>query len=178
MSPNPELNLWFELREHFDTDDGSLPDIFVDNLSSAQIIEVYNWVCSISGLAGEPTLWDKVMGDNIPIKSIDDPAGYVVKKRSYTFRHALYKLSISGIVIPQLTIGVFPYRIEFDYRMGNEWGPKTLTALFEFLWSIQEIAPAAVIRHFHEGQYENPTKSFTDTWLRFKQLKLTSRFEH
>ena len=53
-------DLWSIVHDLFDTDDGSLPDIFVENLTSSQIANIYSWVLSqtsIYSVDHEPTLW-------------------------------------------------------------------------------------------------------------------------
>lgn len=167
------LDLWGELHDLFDTDDGSLPDIFVENLSGDQVRAIYRWVRSQCGIYcndGDPTLWDRTEERDGPIKAVDDPAQLVISGRAEPFRHGLTQFSISGVDLPQLTVAVYPSEIEFDYRMGSEWGPPQLTALFAFLWTIQQMAPDATISHAHEGD-SGRSQSFADTWHDFQREK-------
>ena len=164
------IELWAQLHDLFDTDDGSLPDLIVENLSSAQVVTIYQWVrslCDVYTDDGEPTLWHCEQERDVPITSLDSPAQLIISGRAKSFRHGLAELSISGIVIPQLTVAVSPNKIEFDYRMGLEWGPSELDALFDFLWSVQQLAPAATISHSYEGD-SKPTQIFARLWDEFK----------
>ena len=166
-------DLWPRLNDLFDTDDGSLPDIFVENLSSDQVIQIYRWVrsqCEIYCDAGDPTLWHCELECDVPIKSLDNPAQLVISGRVENFRHGLTCFSFSGVVLPQLTVAVSPNEIAFDYRMGSEWGPSQVAALFDFLWAIQEMAPDAKIFHVHEGGSE-ASPSFANAWRDFKREK-------
>ena len=165
--------LWPQLHDLFDTDDGSLPDIFVENLSSDQVVTIYRWVrsqCEIYCDDGEPTLWHCEQERDVSIKSLRDPAQLVISGRAERFRHGLKKFSISGVELPQLTVAVSPNEIEFDYRMGSQWGPSQVAALFDFLWSIQEMAPDAKISHSHEGDSKR-SPSFTVAWREFTREK-------
>ena len=160
---------WAQLHKLFDTDDGSLPDIFVENLSSDQVRVIYQWVrsqCDIYCDNGDPTLWDREQECDVPIKSLDDPAQLVISGSADSFRHGLTQFSVSGVDIPQLTVAVSPNEIEFDYRMGPEWGPSQVVALLDFLWSIQQMAPDATISHSHEGDSQR-SPVFAIAWREF-----------
>lgn len=166
--------LWPQLHELFDTDDGSLPDVFIENLTGDQVSEIYAWVrskCGVYSDACTPMFWDRVDEQDVPVTSVDDPASLVVNGQAESFRHGLSEVSSSGVVVPPLTIAVWPNSIEFDYRMGSEWGPAQLDALFDFLWSLQQLAPTAIITHSFEGCSERST-SFTDAWSRYKREKV------
>jgi len=161
--------LWPQLRDIFETDDGSLPDIFVENLSGDQVQSIYHWVrsqCDVYCDDGAPTLWDRVAECVVAITDLDDPAQLVLDGRAEPFRHGLTRFSISDVEIPQLTVAVAPNSIEFDYRMGSEWGPSQVAALFDFLWAIQQLAPDARISHVHEGG-SKCSLNFTNAWNQF-----------
>jgi hypothetical protein len=166
-------NLWATLHDLFDTDDGSLPDIFIENLTGDQVSEIYRWVRSKCGVYSDewnPTFWDRVDEQDVPVTSVDDPASLVVNGRAESFRHGLSEVSSGGVVVPSLTIVVWPNSIEFDYRMGPEWGPTQLDALFDFLWGVQQLASTATISHSFEGCSDRST-SFADAWNRYKVEK-------
>jgi hypothetical protein len=164
---------WPQLSDLFETDDGSLPDIFVENLSDDQVRTIYHWIRTLGDIYcehGDPTLWDREQQSAVLIKSLDDPAQLVIDGRVEPFRHGLTQFSLSGVRLPQLTVAVSPNEIEFDYRMGSEWGPSQVAALFDFLWTIQQMAPPAKISHSHEGESKR-TPSFTDAWGEFTRDK-------
>ena len=98
--------IWHKLSHLFQNDDGSLPDIFVENLSDIQIIDIYNWVVAQAGLSGEPTLWSITEERDIPIKDIVNPAEKFVKDEVEIFRHGLERLIVNGVILPTLTISV------------------------------------------------------------------------
>ena len=164
---------WPQLHELFDTDDGSLPEIVVENLPNEQVRTIYQWVrsqCDIYCDSRDPKLWDRVQECDVPIKSLDDPAQLVISGAADPFRHGLTQLSISGVELPQLTVAVSPSEISFDYRMGSEWGPSEVAALFDFLRSIHQMAPDAKISHSHEGDSKR-SPSFANAWREFTREK-------
>jgi hypothetical protein len=131
-----------------------LPDIEIEPLSKAQVCEIYRWVRSQSEVYlehGEPLFWDLVEQRDVPITAVDDPCERVMAGRAEPFRHGLSRLTVARIELPSLTIAIWPDRVSFDYRMGDEWGPAQLSALFEFLWAIQQIAPDAALSHSMRG---------------------------
>ncbi len=146
-------DLWENIRHLFEIDDGSLPDVFVENMTNEQIVNVYNWVVSKSGIYGEPTLWSIKEERDIPIKEVKNPAQKFVNKEVETFRHELKNLVLNGIKMPTLTICVETEGVSFDYRKGKEWGPKEVNALFDFLILITRMAPDSKITQAEEGSY-------------------------
>ncbi|MCH7927140.1 MAG: hypothetical protein IID03_04045 [Candidatus Dadabacteria bacterium] len=148
---------WPKLHDLFDTDDGSLPDVFLDGLSGQHVCAVYSWVMSQAEIYDDPTLWSESAAKDILIKEIDDPAGMVVSGDVYQFRHGLISLVVGGVEMPGLSICVEPTQISFDYHMGADWGAPQLEALFEFLSGVVRIAPEAKISHHFEGdEKESP----------------------
>jgi len=166
-------DLWPRLHEFFDTDDGSLPAISVEDITDDQVRGIYQWVrsqCDIYCDDGVTTLWDRVAECNVAITTLQDPAQLMLDGQVEPFRHGLTRFSISDIQVPHLTIAVSPHSIEFDYRMGSDWGPPQLEALFVFLWAIQQIAPNAGKSHVHEGSSEC-SSTFTKVWNKFARGK-------
>lgn len=156
------MNIWHNLHHLFDKDDGSLPDIFINDISPEESVEIYCWVLSLTTIFGDPTLWSTEEERDIKIKDIANPALYYTEGKAESFRHGLEIFSINGVQIPQLTIGVGESYVEFDYRKGNEWGEKELVALFAFLQHITCMAPAAKIIHAFEGSHDDPNNEFTE----------------
>lgn len=166
-------DLWSQLHELFDSDDGSFPDILIKNLSSDQVIKIYSWVreqCDVYCKDGGPTFWHREKNCDVFIRCCNNPAQLVIDGRAESFRHGLTVFSIDGVEIPQLTVAVSPIEIGFDYCMGPEWGPKQVSALFKFLWAIQSMVPNAKITHLHEGRSE-PSSSFKKAWEEFVREK-------
>lgn len=158
------MNLWEELHHLFEIDDGSLPDIFVENISPNESVEIYSWVLSLTKPYGQPTLWSLEEERDIKITELSNPALYYMQGKSESFRHGLVEFEICGTKIPQLSIAVNESGVEFDYRMGAEWGGKELDALFHFLYQIKRLAPTANIFQAYEGGYHKPNKEFSESF--------------
>ncbi len=158
------MNIWNKLHHLFDEDDGTLPDIFVEEISPEETVEIYSWVLSLTKPYGEPCLWSLAEERDISISDIPDPALYYIQGKAESFRIVLEEFSFSGFKIPQLSISIGESGVEFDYRMGKEWGANELMALFEFLYRIQRIAPGAKITQAYEGGYHNPNKEFSNVF--------------
>jgi hypothetical protein len=162
MSNMNNTEIWHKIGHLFEKDDGSLPDIFVENLTNEQIVTVYNWVVSEAGIYGEPTLWSIKEERDIPVKEIDNPAQKFIDKEVEIFRHGLNDLIINGIKIPHLTISVEVGGVSFDYRKGKDWSSKEVRALLDFLLHIDRIAPDSKIFQAEEGSYEKPSIEFEE----------------
>lgn len=158
------MNLWNELNHLFQNehDDGTLPDIFVENISPEKSVEIYIWVMSLTKPYGNPTLWSLEEERDIEIAKISNPALHFIQGRSEGFRHGLEEFEFSGVKIPQLSIALNEDGLEFDYRMGRDWGANELEALFEFLFRIKRLAPSAEITQAHEGGYDKRNVEFSD----------------
>jgi hypothetical protein len=92
MSNMENTEIWHKIGHLFKADDGSLPDIFVVNLTDEQIVTVYTWVVSEAGIYGEPTLWSIKEERDILIKEIDNPAQKFIENEVEIFRHGLNDL--------------------------------------------------------------------------------------
>ncbi len=167
----PEL--FEQVRHLFENDDGSLPDIFVDNLTDGEVVTVYNWVVSIGGIQNIESmeLWSHDAEDNLPYEDVDNPAQKFVDGKLSIFHICLDKLVIEDVEIPQLGVFVEPQRIAFDYRMGKQWGKKEVNALFEFFYRIMQMAPAAVLFQADDGFADKPNGEFYEAFDHYKNSK-------
>lgn len=163
------LDVWENLRHLFENDDGSLPDIFVENMTKEQIVNVYNWIVSKAGIYGEPTLWSIKEDRDIPIKKVNNPAQKFVNQEVETFRHGLENFNLNGIKMPPLTICVETGGLSFDYRKGKDWGVKEVNALFDFLIMISQMSPDSKIIQAEEGSYETPSSEFSKVFQEMKR---------
>ena len=128
------INLWLQVRHLFEQDDGSLPDIFIVNISHEQKMVIYEWLieqCSVS------------------------------KRDADNFRHRLIGLNYVGVELPEMTVCLAADELSLDYRMGVEWGEKAVTALFELLRQVYQISPQAIIFQADEGKSINPNVEFS-----------------
>lgn len=126
--------LWDKLHDMFDTDDGSLPEIYLVNLSGDSVANIWTYlVKSASGLNPDASFWHRAKGSDIPIDEVPNAAQLVVQGEAESFHVVVHGISVGGTVIPDLGVFVFPDAIYFDYRMGREWGAEELNSLFALL---------------------------------------------
>lgn len=152
---------WLEIRELFEHDDGSLPDIYFENLKPDEIVAMYESVMSRCSVFGEPTAWGVAELRDVPLSAFPRPAQAFTSGKIEQFRHGLAGLTINGAAIPQLTISVEPGRVSFDYRKGDGWSEQTVSALFTLIAELRRIAPDAVVFQAEEGRSDRPSEAFT-----------------
>ncbi len=140
------MNLWHEFHSIFDTDDGSLPDIDIDNVSPAGLADIWMYLRkAATGYAGDAWFWHKDTERETPLDSVLNAAQLVVTGEAEIFHTVLQGIAYFGVAIPDLGVFVFQDAISLDYRMGADWNAAKLTALFELLRQLQRIDPKAHI---------------------------------
>ncbi|MBU6955599.1 hypothetical protein [Hahella sp. HN01] len=152
-----------------------MPDIWVENITQDELVKIYGWVMSLTRPAGDAMLWSLEEDRDMLISEIADPALYFVQGKAESFRHLLDVFAMNGVAIPQLSICLGDSGVEFDYRMGNEWGPKEVNALFEFLYEIKRIAPSAKVTQSYEGAYYSPGSDFALAFEEYCKLAVSHR---
>ena len=158
-------DIWLKVRHLFETDDGSLPDIFIENLTDRQVVQIYNKVMEQSEIEGDPTLWSLEEEKDVPIKSVENPSQKFIEKKVDSFRHVINHLYINDIKIPTLSICVETRGVSF------EWEEKQVSALFDLLSSIKEMAPNAKIFQANEGGYDQPSDIFATIFREYHESK-------
>lgn len=163
----PPVNPWPMVRQFFEADDGSLPEIQLENFTDEQFVSVYESVMSQCSIVGEPTVWSESNEKDIPLREVARPAHELISGRIEMFRHGLADLRIDGTRLPLLTICLEKGYISFDYSMGSEWNQQTVAALFEFLWQIQQKFPHAPISQNDEGMHDTPNLEFSEAMMTY-----------
>jgi len=127
------IHLADKIRHLFIEDDGSLPDIFIHNLSETDVRKTYLKAISL-GLKDDQILaWDTGADKEKKYTNSNYLDGLFSGKVESS-RIGLPDLVIDGVIVPISTIAVYSDdQIEFDYRMGSDWNDKTLIALLEFI---------------------------------------------
>lgn len=165
--------LWNKVKPLFENDDGSLPDIFVENLTTDEINSIYKWILSISCIDGEPTVWSFKKQKDIAVSSLKNAAKAFNLGEIESFRHLLKEFDINGTLIPQLSVCIEKGEISFDYRKGKEWGPEQVKALFEFLSRIKDRAKKVRIIQADECSYEEPNILFNRIFDKYYSERIT-----
>jgi hypothetical protein len=139
--------LWAELHDHFDTDDGSLPEVRVDFADKRAVIIAF---AELRGRGqdvthGGSTFWSLTDSKASPLDSVPNAAALVVAGEAEPFHFVLRGIEMSGVRLPDLGVWVFDDQIAIDYRMGPEWRSAQLRALFHLLMELSRSDPKASV---------------------------------
>jgi hypothetical protein len=142
MSDEP----WNSVHEMFDTDDGSLPDISILNLTPQGVVSMWRFLREKAARsAGEVSFWDRAKQESVPIESVLNAAELVVSGEAESFHVVLQGITLRDTVIPDLGVFVFPDALYLDYRMGPQWSEAEVAALFELLHQLRKLDSKAVV---------------------------------
>lgn len=138
--------LWNNLHDMFDTDDGSLPEICISNLSGTGVKDIWTRLTQLgASLNDGASFWHIARDEDVLVDAVPNAAELVVSGEAASFHVCLRGIAFDGAVIPELGVFVFADSICLDYRMGPEWGPAQLRSLFELLNQLQSIDKDSVV---------------------------------
>jgi hypothetical protein len=160
--------LWDLLHDLFETDDGSLPEIRVNYCDAGAVVAGYellrNRASEFEGSEfGTIELKDRGARE---LRLVDRPASLVVSQAAEPFHSVFSGLSVDGTLLPDLGVFVFADQITIDYRMGAEWGPTQVEALFFLLEELRFPDPRSVLS-LEEGVLERVARRFRNAWGRY-----------
>lgn len=138
------------MLELFCEDDGSLPDIELNNLSGKEVIDGYKILKDHSGsiVTENPCYWSVSQECIVPILIDDNPSSFVISGEAEPFHLCFGDIkSPTGKRIPVLGVFVYSDGIALDYRMGPEWNQDAIEGLFELMLSITESAENVEVEH-------------------------------
>jgi len=161
------------IRDLFDGDDGSLPEIELSFGESDAVSKAYETLRSCaSGLAGETAgYWSIPDSKDVAFSIEDNPAPLVTAKLAQPFHVVLEGVrSLSGENVPDLGVFVFPDRIAIDYRMGPEWAISAVVGLFEILDALLGLSDSPTMTH--RNNIRDPDGSrFRNAWTRYRKVE-------
>jgi hypothetical protein len=108
------MELWEKVHHLFDTDDGSLPDIFIKNITENESIKIYSWVLSLTQPQKNTYVWSIKDNKDILITDLVNPAQEYVQGNFELFRYCLEEFVFYGINIPQLSISIGETGIDLE----------------------------------------------------------------
>src|SRR4051812_45923484 len=114
-------NVWKELRFLFDTDDGSLPEVRLTELSPDGLAAGYAFLRSQAQAAPGVAFWHRSQDREEPIDDWPNPARLVAADEADEFHFLARNIGVRGVTLPDLGVFVFRYELALDYRMGPEW---------------------------------------------------------
>ena len=160
-------DLWRELRDLFDTDDGSLPEVHITNLSSADVPKGYEFIRAHSEIVTErPYFWSLSEQQEVSLDSVPNAAALVVRGDAEAF-HCVFRVTVDGTPIPDLGVFVTPDSLLLDYRMGPEWNEAALTAFLRLLRELTRCAPGAKVS-LEPWVIDDVQDRFRLAWERFR----------
>ena len=145
------MNTWQRIKHLFEDDVGEFPDIVVEDVSSEQIIVIYEWLMMQCGVAHDPKLWSFKRKGNASIHEIYHPEREVGRGRFEDFLHYLSGLCVCDVELPDFAVAVEEDILALDYKAGAGWNETKVLALFELLRQVQKLAPSARIFQTYEG---------------------------
>jgi hypothetical protein len=159
--------LWSELRDHFEIDDGSLPEIRVDYADPEAMIRGYATLREQArNVHGHLSFWSISDEEARPLDSVPNAATLVVSGEAEPFHVLLVGVQPRGITLPDLGVFVDADRLTLDYRMGDEWGPAEVESLFALLSSLAAFDPRSSVS-LQEGVLPEVEARFQRVWRRF-----------
>lgn len=162
------LWLWNELRDLFDTDDGSLPEIRVDYRDAGATVSGYALLRGRAArvVSDNAHFWSKTHDAERPLDSVANAAALVASGEAEAFHVVLGGIQSGRVAIPNLGVFVFPDQLALDYRMGPAWGPKELEAFFGLLGELASLDPDASLS-LEEAVLPDVADRFQNSWRRW-----------
>ncbi|HEU4387011.1 MAG TPA: hypothetical protein VFV34_04395 [Blastocatellia bacterium] len=161
--------LWKEVHHLFDTDDGSLPEIWIVNLSKQGVVAIFSCLQNACrAIANGTVFWSLEDQQERPIKSVPNAADLVVQGRAEPLHFLCQGLTYEGVVLPDIGVFVFGDQIALDYRMGKEWDAVKVNALFGILKEAKKLDSRARIS-IEDYAAPQMRKQFEKTWRRFSE---------
>lgn len=152
-------NLWEDVKTCFDTDDGSLPGVHIEDLSPSGVSAVYNMLRRRSRPVGGPPKF--FVQKFVPIDSVVDAPALVVAGKAVGLSHEIEGLVAGGVELPVLGVRVWPKAVDLAYWFGPEWEQPQIVGFFELLRDCCSLDMAAVVVPSVFG-----TPSYTERFFR------------
>jgi hypothetical protein len=133
------IDNWDELLGIFGTDDGSLPDIELNNLVKGDVILGYEFIRDHASYISskEPSYWSTLENCDVQFSYSDNIAALVVSGTADPIHLCFDGItSPSGKRIPELGLYIFKDGLSLDYRMGPDWNKEAIQGLLELISSL------------------------------------------
>jgi hypothetical protein len=160
---------WNRLWKIFRENDGSLPDIELDNLSGDEVISGYEIIRNSAARISskEPGFWSTTKDTEVPFIFENNPAIDVISGEAECFHLCFDGItSPTGKAIPELGLFVFTDCLSFDYRMGPDWNIEAIEGLFELLLLLSK--ELKEMKLSHKNNINDEDNIFANAWLAYK----------
>ncbi|MDX2117420.1 MAG: hypothetical protein SFY96_04475 [Planctomycetota bacterium] len=163
------LDVWATFRDHFETDDGSLPEVGLGQLESHQVSaicrDIDHWIASANADAlAVVTPYDRC---GFQVASLSEAATRVLQEQQATARASIKGMVVGEVHLPELVVYVFPDGVTIEYEMGPSWNGSRVRAFLTLLQSMSSAGAATSLRFF---EFENKD-AFLSSWRLFNQAE-------
>lgn len=161
--------LWTELHELFEDDDGSLPHVLLNFKDRQAVVAAYARLRELGQdiTHGGASIQLVREPESRPLVEVPNAAQLVASGEAESFHLLLGCIEVDGRVIPDLGVYVDEDRLVFDYRMGPEWTPASLTAFFALLLDLSKIDSESSMG-LEDHVFPEVEARFQRCWQRFK----------
>lgn len=145
----PYIKLWEQVGDLFADDDGSLPEVWLGEVSPDGCEAVWRRLAGIAAsIPDDRTAYSVVLEAEVPINRQPDLVGQIMRGELQSVHVVLTGISWAGVPIPDLglfiSVGSIG-RVALDYRMGEGWHPLSLGAFARLLGTLRDLAPGGVL---------------------------------
>ncbi len=160
--------LWAELKDLFEKDDGSLPEVRVNYADKNAVASGYSLLrgCASEYVNERAYFWSKSKNEELQLESVPNAAALVVAGDASPFHVVLAGVQSQGATIPDLGVFVFQNQLALDYRMGSCWTPTVLEAFFRLLLELCDLDEKSSLS-LEDGVVGNVTARFQQAWHRY-----------
>ncbi|MBV1919915.1 MAG: hypothetical protein KUG73_04480 [Pseudomonadales bacterium] len=161
---------WSKLEPLFQTLDGALPDIELNQLLPRSVVLGYEYIRdnSVWPTGYCPSYWSRVKGADVEFTQFDNPAKYVVEESADSFHLCFDSItSPSGYKVPNLGVFIFLDSISFDYRAGPDWNVEAIRGLFEVIAHIYGFSREMKLKH-KLNIYDDDGSILESAWESYK----------
>jgi hypothetical protein len=138
--------IWTELRDFFDTDDGSLPEIRITYTKPGAAAAGYALLRQLASRVVTIDPYCSTARGPISLDSVPNAAELVASGEAEPFHIVLAGITIRDTSLPDLGVFTFDDQLALDYRMGPNWNAGRLEALFEVIRQLLVLDQSASIR--------------------------------
>jgi hypothetical protein len=162
--------IWSELRDFFDTDDGSLPEVRVSYAKHDAAATGYSLLRALAKCVVSAEVYVSTMDGDVPLDAVPNAAELVAAGGADPFHVVLGGITIRGETIPDLGVLVFRDQLALDYRMGSAWNAPRLEAFLTLLGQLVELDTSASIEPWpvgRPGEAERFVRAF-ESWRSYE----------
>jgi diaminohydroxyphosphoribosylaminopyrimidine deaminase/5-amino-6-(5-phosphoribosylamino)uracil reductase len=148
--------LWSELHSWFDTDDGSLPEFEIKNVSPAGLAKMFEFLRERGTIRPDSHFWNDERCREELVLDQPELAKMVVSGVAVP-PHFLVSIRVLDEDLPELGARLWPDGLSLNYRMGDEWNQPKVLAFFELLSTLCDLDADAVLAKWESVPLDTTT---------------------